>query len=732
MEVRKMPDDPVNRRPTAAEVAKTLRNDNVASQVSLPKEIEKKVEVQSKQSEFILGFDWKREEDKTGQPQLPESDVARTLRSDKPADDSLAKTVDRRGGPEIGFDPLGPKGVEDRRSTGSQVERAAPPSLDPRTDWAKASDLVKGFVSEAVKQSPGETMKYLSVTNPGIGYSVAIKDLVETTKQIIGQYENALAARPSESRTSAFVKAVADNMNPLKEIINRYESHLAGPLPEERSSAFARAVIDTLNPLGDGKKADGAADRHEGANDYVGAGREYFNEYKALINFGESVVGMAEGAKDMAARVETAADPATSRTTTSDGGRRESVSKDGKVAQQADGRLATSSEGRGQLKSTLVGTDRAKFMRDAARLIRDTPGHPLEKLLDENGNFRTTRGLRHSELIDRPDLVQAGHTISDKAGGQRVVLQDAWDNQFSNVTVEHPGKGGVREFAYVQNEAIDIGGIGVEKETAKRLEREDIIPKGTVEAAKPIYTEAHGQSAPEDRTQVKADASKDSKLPEMKGEKVTDGKVDDNKATPIETRVRVQVPPESTQVRVEVARVRVQLSPEPESEENVVAGHDTTGRARMRAYRSQPDVKRADARDSKREDTKAAPREPRVPTKREVPAEAKLPDAKVTRANDGEPKSERGAPAEHLNAAPRDTKLPEVVEGSRATPVEPRVPGHQETSRDAPKETRLPEGRPATDNRGKRDGSQTPPIEPRVAAAPPVPNQVPEIKLPQP
>ncbi len=273
---------------------------------------------------------------------------------------------------------------------------------------------------------------------------------------------------------------------------------------------------------------------------------------------------------------------------------------DGSVAQQADGRLATSSEGRGHQKPepTLVGTDKAKFMRDAAGLIKETPKHPLKFLLDENGNFRTTRGLKHAELIDRPGLVQAGHIISEKAGGQGIVLQDAWGNQFSNVTVEHPGKGRVREFAHVQNEAVDIGGIGVEKETAKMWESEGKIPKGTVEAAKRIDTEARGQTAPEGRAPVRPDASRDSKLPEIKVGKVTDGKVEGIKATPVEPRVREQAPPE------------------------------------------------------------------------------------------------------------------------------PR--------REASKDTRLPEGRPATDNQGKRDGSQAPPIEPRVTVAPPVPDQVREIKPPHP
>jgi hypothetical protein len=88
MEMRIMPDEPPNQRPTAAEVAKTLRSDNAAQQKTdgqmhpasgtesaLPKEIAKKVEAWSKQSELTLGFDWKRADDNMGQPPLPDRDT---------------------------------------------------------------------------------------------------------------------------------------------------------------------------------------------------------------------------------------------------------------------------------------------------------------------------------------------------------------------------------------------------------------------------------------------------------------------------------------------------------------------------------------------------------------------------------------------------------------------------------------------------------------------------------
>jgi hypothetical protein len=131
-------------------------------------------------------------------------------------------------------------------------------------------------------------------------------------------------------------------------------------------------------------------------------------------------------------------------------------------------------------RPTLVGRNESTFRRDAQRLIRNEPNHPLKFLLDDEGKFKRTKGLKHSELSDASDLVQMGHIESKKAGGERIVLQGAWENQFNNVTVEHPGNKGVRKLVYIENVAIDIGGIGVELETAKVWEREGRIPPGTV------------------------------------------------------------------------------------------------------------------------------------------------------------------------------------------------------------------------------------------------------------
>jgi hypothetical protein len=130
---------------------------------------------------------------------------------------------------------------------------------------------------------------------------------------------------------------------------------------------------------------------------------------------------------------------------------------------------------------TLVGTSTAVFRRDAERLLRDTPDHPLKFLLDDAGHFHGTRGLDHSELIDRPGLVQMGHVGSKKAGGaERVVLQDAWLNQFDNVTIEHPSRGGALK---VSAPVVDIGGVAVDLRSAQMWQKEGLLKGFDLEAA---------------------------------------------------------------------------------------------------------------------------------------------------------------------------------------------------------------------------------------------------------
>ncbi len=80
-------------------------------------------------------------------------------------------------------------------------------------------------------------------------------------------------------------------------------------------------------------------------------------------------------------------------------------------------------------------------------------------------------------------LVQMGHLQSKHLGGpERVVLQDAWLNQYDNVTLEHSSIGG----AVLSNEAVDIYGIGVELRTAQHWEEIGVLPKGTVQNSRRI------------------------------------------------------------------------------------------------------------------------------------------------------------------------------------------------------------------------------------------------------
>jgi hypothetical protein len=118
--------------------------------------------------------------------------------------------------------------------------------------------------------------------------------------------------------------------------------------------------------------------------------------------------------------------------------------------------------------------------RSAEKIISGDPHHPLRFLLDRKGKFKRTQGLSHAELANRPDLVQMGHITSDKVGGEeRLMLQGAWENQYMNVTLETPSRGG----AVLERTAIDIGGIAVDLETARFWEKIGWLAEGTVSRA---------------------------------------------------------------------------------------------------------------------------------------------------------------------------------------------------------------------------------------------------------
>ena len=127
----------------------------------------------------------------------------------------------------------------------------------------------------------------------------------------------------------------------------------------------------------------------------------------------------------------------------------------------------------------LIGKKTYQMRRDAIRLIKARKDHPLKFLLDRNGNLKTSSGLKHSELINRPDVVEMGHIISKKSGEpERIMLQIAWDNRFNSLTAEAPRLG-----VYVENVAVEVGGIAVDLESAKVWEALGWLAKGTVSNA---------------------------------------------------------------------------------------------------------------------------------------------------------------------------------------------------------------------------------------------------------
>jgi hypothetical protein len=88
-------------------------------------------------------------------------------------------------------------------------------------------------------------------------------------------------------------------------------------------------------------------------------------------------------------------------------------------------------------------------------------------------------------LIDRPDLVEAGHVVSAKSGQpERVILMSAWKNRILSATIEHPSKGG----AFMQIEsALDVGGIAVDVELAKDWVDAGLLNADVVAAAQRIF-----------------------------------------------------------------------------------------------------------------------------------------------------------------------------------------------------------------------------------------------------
>jgi RHS repeat-associated protein len=133
----------------------------------------------------------------------------------------------------------------------------------------------------------------------------------------------------------------------------------------------------------------------------------------------------------------------------------------------------------GGVADVLVGTGtRSQFRRAVRSMIRSVPDHPLEFLLNESGWFKRVASRVHSNLIDNPDIWEAGHIMSDKLGGVRLMIQSAWENQVQNQTIERILGAGV-----LDNPAVSIGGIAVSKSTALWWESLEWLSAGTVESA---------------------------------------------------------------------------------------------------------------------------------------------------------------------------------------------------------------------------------------------------------
>ncbi len=117
----------------------------------------------------------------------------------------------------------------------------------------------------------------------------------------------------------------------------------------------------------------------------------------------------------------------------------------------------------------------AAFMEQARKLIAADPNHPLRGLLDASGNWLARSPFSEAGGMWPP--VQAGHLESRWAGGDRLALQDGFSNQQEGRWVESLKN-------WVSRDAVEIGGIPVERETAEMWERYRILRKGTTAAAK--------------------------------------------------------------------------------------------------------------------------------------------------------------------------------------------------------------------------------------------------------
>lgn len=142
--------------------------------------------------------------------------------------------------------------------------------------------------------------------------------------------------------------------------------------------------------------------------------------------------------------------------------------------------------GTGSIRSGInafVGT-RGEFRAYALSKLQSEPNNPLRFLLNESGtDFKKVDSRTHSNLIDNPHIWEAGHIVSDKIGGDKLMIQSAWENQMQNITVEHMRVGG----AVLENPVVEVGGFPVARSTVLWWEREGLVPPGTAANAPEIH-----------------------------------------------------------------------------------------------------------------------------------------------------------------------------------------------------------------------------------------------------
>jgi len=114
-----------------------------------------------------------------------------------------------------------------------------------------------------------------------------------------------------------------------------------------------------------------------------------------------------------------------------------------------------------------------QFMSEALETLK-TSKHPLHWLIKKDTGSWWSR-KKHS--FD--PTVQAGHLVSRHSGlEERFALEDSTFNQWSSNRGESQG-------AIFIKDAVDIGGIPVERRTAELWERAGKLPAGTVASAPP-------------------------------------------------------------------------------------------------------------------------------------------------------------------------------------------------------------------------------------------------------